>query len=403
MAKVKNKLSIENLDEDIKKKKNKKTTEDEDFVDDSLYDDDDEDDIEINDDIINEDEIEEFGDEINEEELLIAQGLDEEFETEYLEAVEEIEVDEKVDYKRVYKASSKSEIIREKFVGICEKYNSSDPELKKDAINDAIEELKSFVHYVIKKKYSTYGKHYEDLVQEGYIGIIKGMEKYNPDKSLPTTFFNLYIIHEMSKFIDTEVNKTTSHYSSNLTKINRVIDKIEASGKPWNANDIAIETGLNMETVIQCLNIKEYKNEMYYETDDILESNISERSPSPEQKYIENERLDTLYKSISGLLLEERLVLMYRYGLAGAKTISYKEIAKEMGVSIEKVRKYRHDAIRKLRHKANMKNTFRDYINESENNSITENDVSLIPEQIATNMMKELEEIEFDFDFNDGE
>lgn len=338
-------------------------------------------------------------DEINDEEILTAQGLDQDFENE-LESEEELDDADNKTYSRVYKASSKSEQIRQKFIGICEKYNSGDPVLKQESLNEAIDELRSFVHYVIKKKYSTYGKHYEDLVQEGYIGIIKGMEKYDPTKSLPTTFFNLYIIHEMSKFIDTEVNKTTSHYSSNLTKINRVIDKFEAQSKKWTPTDIAVETGLNMETVIQCLHIKEYKNEMYYENDEILEANISERTPSPEQAYIENEKLEVLYNSISTLLPEEIQVLKYRYGLAGSKTISYKEIAKEMNISIEKVRKYRHDAIRKLRHKAGMRNVFRDYINDGESNSITENDISLIPEETANNMMNELEELDFNFDDN---
>lgn len=343
------------------------------------------------------DEYDENNDEINDEELSLAQGLDEEFEEELENEFGDL-YDKDKEYSRVYKASSKSEQIRERFVGICEKYNSGDPILKQESLNEAIDELRSFVHYVIKKKYSTYGKHYEDLVQEGYIGIIKGMEKYNPEKSLPTTFFNLYIIHEMSKFIDTEVNKTTSHYSSNLTKINRVIDKFEAQSKKWTPTDIAVETGLNMETIIQCLHIKEYKNEMYYETEEILEANISERSPSPEQAYIENERTEVLYKSISTLLPEEIQVLKYRYGLAGSKTISYKEIAKEMNISIEKVRKYRHDAIRKLRHKAGMRNVFRDYISDGESNSITENDVSLIPEAAAELMMNDLEELDFNFD-----
>lgn len=361
------------------------------------YDFDDDDDYDFKPFMLEEDEEEPIDEDIvSDEEMSFANGLDEEFEREL--ALEEGEYSDDKDYKRVYKASSKSEQIRQRFIGICEKYNSGNPILKQESYTEAIDELKSFVHYVIKKKYSTYGKHYEDLVQEGYIGIMKGMEKYDPEKSLPTTFFNLYIIHEMSKFIDTEVNKTTSHYSSNLTKINRVIEKFEAQSKKWTPTDIAIETGLNMETVIQCLHIKEYKNEMYYETDEILEANLSERSPSPEQAYIENERLETLYRSISTLLPEEIQVLRYRYGLGGCKTISYKEIAKEMNISIEKVRKYRHDAIRKLRYKAGMRNVFRDYITDSENNAITENDISLIPEEAAEIMMSELEELDFDFD-----
>ena len=377
------------------KKSSKKNDEDEVEEKDFYYGDDDDDDTIENVDIDEEDF--ENEDEITEDQLELANDLDlDDFEK--FEEEEENQVDSSGN-KRVFKKSSHSEDVRKRFIKICEDFNSGDEERHKYAIECAVDELRSFVHYVIKKKYSTYGKYYEDLVQEGTVGIIKGLEKYNPKKSLPTTFFNLYIIHEMSKYIDTEVNKTTSHYSSNLTKINRAIDKFEQNGKKWNENDIAIETGLNMETVIQCLHIKEYKNEMHYETDEILEANISEHGDSPEQAFVKNERLETLYKAIGTLLPEEITVLKYRYGLMGAQTISYKEIAKEMGVSIEKVRKYRHDAIKKLRHKASMRSVFKDYINESETNSITENDIAIIPESMIDNSMKELEEIEFDFDF----
>ena len=357
--------------------------------------------------IINEDidEDVDFDNEITDADLEMAENIDLDFEEDLENGLdfENMSLEDNLDlsnnnYTRVYKTSNKSETIRQRFVGICERYQSDDPKVKKDALEDAINELKSFVHYVIRKKYATYTKHYEDLVQEGIMGIIKGMEKYNPEKSLPTTFFNLYIIHEMSKFIDTEVNKTTSHYSSNLTKINRVIDRLEQAGKKWTPTDIAIETNLNMETVIQCLNIKEYKNEMYYETDEILEANITEKTPSPEQLYIENEKNQTLYDAIDTLLPEEKQVLYYRYGLNESKVISYKEIAKEMGISIEKVRKYRHDAIRKLKHKSGMRNVFRDYINTEEENILNEASISLVQEDLANAIMNEIEEIDFDFD-----
>ncbi len=369
------------------KRKSKKDVEEKDF----FYGDDDDNDIVMDDTIIDDDEEEnEDSDVITEEELELADDID-------LEEFENIEADENGD-KKAFKTSERTEIIRQHFISICEKYHSDDEELKKEAIKEAIDELKRFVHYVISKKYSTYGKYYEDLVQEGIVGIIKGLEKYDPEKSKPTTFFNLYIIHEMSKYIDTEVNRTTSHYSSNLTKINREIDKFEQQGRKWNANDIAVATGLNMETVIQCLHIKEYKNEMYYESDEMLEANISEHGDSPEQQYVKTERLKTLYNSISTLSPEEIQVLKYRFGLLGAQQISYKEIAKEMGVSIEKVRKYKYDAIKKLRHKSAMRSVFKDYINESENSTISETEIAIIPEEIINNQMKELEEIDLDFD-----
>ena len=73
-------------------------------------------------------------DEINDEEILTAQGLDQDFENE-LESEEELDDADNKTYSRVYKASSKSEQIRQKFIGICEKYNSGDPVLKLSLIH----------------------------------------------------------------------------------------------------------------------------------------------------------------------------------------------------------------------------------------------------------------------------
>ena len=374
-----------------KGKRRKQIEDDKDF--DSMYEDtydDDDEDFEESSNIIEDEE--DNSDDITDEEMQLAKEMESELSD--FENYEE-------GSRRVYKSSSNSEQIRERFYKICEKFNSDDENLKAEGIAEAIDELKSFVHYIIKRKYSTYGKYYEDLVQEGIIGIIKGLEKYDPEKSLPTTFFNLYIIHEMSKYIDTEVNKTTSHYSSNLTKINRVIDKFEAENKKWNATDIAITVGLNMETVTQCLHIRECKNEMSYESDEILEANITEHTASPEAVYIEEERTNVLYKAIATLSPEEIKVLKYRFGLANTKVISYKEIAEKMGISIEKVRKYRHDAIRKLKNKPQICNMFKDYAKHEA--SLTDNCIAFIPEDVAEDMIREIEELDIDFDFGDDE
>ena len=370
-----------------------------------MYDDyDDEEDNEITNPFLVEEDEEEDNDEFTEDDLKASESFDEtEYEAEYEK--EQAEKMGKRKYKKVFSTSSHSEQVRQKFFDICERYNSGDEQTKKDACEDAINELQNFVHFVIKRKYSTYTKYYEDLVQEGILGILKGMEKYDPSKSLPTTYFNLYIIHEISKYIDTEVNKTTSHYSSNLTKINRVIDNFEQTGRKWDVNDIVVETGLNMETVVQCLNIKECKNEVYIDAEETPEFNIKDNHMTPEQEVIENERTNVLTDAIKTLLPEEQKVLTYRYGLGGTKVISYKEIAKQMGISIEKVRKYRHDAIRKLKYKATVRNTFKEYINDEEEKLRNSTQVALVQSDLATSMLDEIEELDIDFDsiFNDDD
>ena len=275
------------------------------------------------------------------------------------------------------------------------RYNSNDPETKMKATEDAIVELTGYIHHIIKRQYSTYGKYYDDMVQEGKIGIIEGLERYDPLRSKPSTYFNFYIVHSISKFIDTMVNKTTSHYSSNLSKINKCIDRMEKEGREWGPSDIAIELGMNMETVIQCLAIQDRKNEMYYESDDVLEQNISEKSKSPEEQYLENERLEALYGAIRELDPLARQIIMLKYGLGCPKPKSYKDISEILNIPIDKVKKIRHNSIAELKHNQGMKHVFRDS-NKKRGYNPANNIIAIIPESVAEDTMDILETIDID-------
>lgn len=298
--------------------------------------------------------------------------------------------------KTKFKVSETSEAKRTRFIDICERYKSEDPEIRSQALADAISELEGFVHYIIKKKYSTYGKYYEDLVQEGKIGIMEGMKKYDPNITLPSTYFNVYIIHEISKFIDTEINRTTSHYSSNLMKINKVIDRFSQEGRDWSPSDIAVETGIKMETIIQCLQIKECNKEKYYESTEMMEKDITQKDKSPEEQVLENEKLNTLYQAIGSLEPIERTVIMMKYGIGYPTTYSYKTISEELGVPIEKIKKIRHDCIRKLKNNTRIRTFFKDFSKDNEKNLLNAAEISIIPEKVAERTMDELEKIEFD-------
>lgn len=296
--------------------------------------------------------------------------------------------------KKVY-SSTNGNVIQQKFIDIMKKYHSGDPALQMEAKEEALAELEGYVHHIIKKQYSTYGKYYDDLVQEGKIGIICGLDKYDPSRSMPTTFFNFYIVHEMSKFIDTIVNRTTSHYSSNLSKINKTIDKFEKEGREWGPADIAIELGMNMETVIQCLAIQDRKNEVYYESDEILEQQISERGKSPEEQYLENERLSALYQAINSLDDTAKRIIMMKYGVGYPSPLSYKAISEELDIPIDKVKKIRHNSIAELKHNQVMKQVFRDNT-KKRGYTPAKNIIAIIPEKIAEDTMDMLESVDLD-------
>lgn len=294
-----------------------------------------------------------------------------------------------------YKASKNAEEKRERFIDICERYKSENPAVKEKALEDAIQELDGFIHDIIRKRYSTYTKHYEDLAQVGRMGIMVGMPKYDPTRTLPTTYFNVHIIHEMSKYIDEMVNETTPHYSANLMKINRAINKFNQEGRAWNLQDIAVETGIRMETIVQCMAINEGKNKVYYDADDV-EDQVKDISKSPEEQIIENEKLATLYKAVADLSPIEKAVIIKKYGLGAEGQLSYKTISDEYGIPVEKIKKIRHEAVRKLHNNKRIRDAYRSYERENEANMVNRSNVSIVPEEIANALMDHLEDIELD-------
>lgn len=280
------------------------------------------------------------------------------------------------------KKSFKGEDVQKRFFKIMEDYHSGDPVREKKALEDAIDELKGFIYSIIRKTYITYAKdNYYDLVQEGKIGVIEGMKKYDPSKSMPTTFFSPYIKHEMQLLITKQVDKTTAHYSSNIKKLNKVIEQFEATNTPYTNVDLAIQTGLSLETVNQSMAIRNYREEVHVDgcLPGVIDANLkSNRMPTPEEDFMEQEEKNILYKAISDNLtpLEIKVCEMH-FGINDSETFSEGEISKKLGIPKDKVKKLINSSIRKLRD-SNLKSLYQDHL-AKEKDLIEETDLSIIP------------------------
>ena len=113
---------------------------------------------------------------------------------------------------------------------IMEDFQSGDPTRIAKAKEDACENLKGFIIYMIMRNFWTYCRNnFYDLLQCGFIGVIKGMDVYDPTRTKPTTFFKTYIKSEISRYITEFLNHSTVHYASALNKINRAIRYFEAN------------------------------------------------------------------------------------------------------------------------------------------------------------------------------
>ncbi len=287
--------------------------------------------------------------------------------------------------------------IRNKFFGIMDVYHNQDAKLGMEL---AIKEMTPFIHYIIKKRFSSYSKHYEDLLSQGTIGVMVGLPKYDPNISAPSTFFNFYIMHEISRYVDTFAKKTSSYYSSTIGMITKAKEKLEKSGQEYNEIDIARETGLNMDTISHCMKLLTMTNEMYIESEDFVEAQITEKSLSPEEEYIRKEESEAIHKAVMSLGEETPFIRM-KFGLDGAFPlgikVSDKDVAKRIGTSIEKVKRARHNAIRKLRNMPELRALFYDHFSDSEEDLLEEKQIAFVPVEIAKKMMDQCDEIEINF------
>ena len=261
--------------------------------------------------------------------------------------------------------------------------------IMKNSKEKMIEKLDMFVYYIIGRNFSTFKKFTKDLYQEGILGILKGFDAYNPEKSKPTTYFYIYIVHEMTEFVNLNVNKTTSHYAANIVKVKKAINHFEKAGRDWTIKDIAQETGISAETITQALNIMESSNEMHYETTDYLDAQISKRNPSPEEEYIKNEISQMLQDSIDTLDINEANVIRLKYGLSGEEPMSYKNIAARLGIQIDKIKKYHSAGIRKLRRCKIINGNFKGL--KREEKALNDSQIGIIQIKAAEAIMDEID------------
>ena len=282
------------------------------------------------------------------------------------------------------------------YVEIMKDYRSGNETLKEKATEKVIRDLTGLVLYVIKKKYSNYSpKYYDDLVQSGEIGILTGLKDYDPEKSLPATYFYYFIVHEIQSFINDTVYRTTPYYSTNMKKINRAIAQFENLDMPYTRRDISIQTGIPLDTVEKVMNIMAGRSEVSLAAfGEQLESPIH---LSPEEEYFRKEYSEFLTKTMGECLTkEEMLVLSYLFGIGNIEPTSLKNTAKLLKMSIDKVKKLRTLAFCKLRN-SKLATVYSCGFRHEDLELDEEDSIVLFPHSQAINAANEMQEMEIEF------
>lgn len=263
-----------------------------------------------------------------------------------------------------------------KFEKIMEMYHHGNQEMAKYL---ALQAMENYIKSLMKKQFPTYVTNYfEDLLQEGYMAVLEGLETYDVKRAKPTTFFRFYIVHNMTEYITRFVNESTAHYQKNNQLIRQVERKYEKNHKEATDADIAIELGMNIETIKATRKIDGKTLNHIESTDNDFFSNQMEEK-SPEEIILESEKRKALADKINSLPEVERVVLKKHF----CEQKSQREIARETGLKTDEIRKSKERGIKQLRMR--LKN---DYSVKERNQ---EDDISFLEEDMSDAAMEMLD------------
>ncbi|MGL4307930.1 sigma-70 family RNA polymerase sigma factor [Cetobacterium sp. SF1] len=207
----------------------------------------------------------------------------------------------------------------------------------------------------VAKKYSNLGIPLLDLIQEGNIGLIKAVGKFNPYLERKfSTYAIFWIKQSILRYISCNrgLIRFPTYIYDNISKINKYIQKYRAKeNKEPSLIEIAKGTEMKLKDVEKYLDLVDQSlnslDEICGENGD-YHSMIASNEELEESIICEEEK-NFLMRKLRCLTPNEQQVLIYRYGLFNKKILTLEEIGDYLNLTRERIRQIQIRAIDKLK------------------------------------------------------
>src|SRR5262245_22258436 len=236
-------------------------------------------------------------------------------------------------------------------VELSKRIERGDPEAKQRMIQSNLRLVVS-----IAKNYRNQGLPFLDLIQEGTLGLIRAVEKFDWRRGFKfSTYATCWIRQAVARALADKARtiRMPVHIVERMQKLNRAERTLWTQlGREPTLEEIADEAALTLQQAIEVRAAARASASLdapVGDTDEaVLGDFVAGQDPLPEERVELELRSRALFQALAALTPRDRQVVVLRYGIGGAEPKTLEEIGRQLGLTRERVRQIELDSLRRL-------------------------------------------------------